>query len=452
VRSALAVAVAMALCVAGCSGSGTAITPPSASGSSALSQSVPAHASKISHIVLIVQENRSFDNLFATFPGADGATSGKTHDGKIVPLAKHTLASLDISHDSRTYTTDYDGGKMDGFDLSLFIHSTKKVGLYPYQYVDPSQIQPYWTIAQQYALLDHMFQTQGSGSFTAHQDLIAGATAINSTESIIDTPSNSPWGCDAPSGTRTSVITTKGAILRGKGPFPCWNYPHGTLRDVLDAKGISWRYYVPPLKANTPGGDWNAFDAIDAVRHGAEWTSNISIPETNIFNDITNHKLAAVSWVIPDQLNSDHPADNHRPFTGPAWVTSVINAIGESSYWDSTAIIVVWDDWGGFYDHEPPAFFDDAGGLGFRVPALVVSPYVHPGTISHTQFEFGSILKFIENTFGLASMGTSDARAKSIGVIFHYLQKPLPFTPIPSNRSREYFLHQAASYLPVDTE
>jgi phospholipase C len=449
----VAATVAIAFAVAGCSAGAPAVTPPPVATAPLSRQGVtPSRASKITHIVLLVQENRSFDNFFATFPGADGATSGKMHNGKTIPLKKHNLSSLDISHDSQTFQTDYDGGKMDGFDQSLFIHSTQKAGTYPYQYVNPTQIQPYWTMAQQYALLDHMFQTQGSGSFTAHQDLIAGATAIDAKDSIIDTPSGSPWGCDAPAGTRTSLITTKGVILRGKGPFPCWTYPTGTLRDVLDAKGVSWRYYVPPYKANTPGGDWNAFAAIDAVRHGPEWQNNISIPESNILNDIPNHKLAAVSWVIPDQFNSDHPADNHRPFTGPAWIASIVNAIGQSEYWNSTAIIVVWDDWGGFYDHEPPAFFDDAGGLGFRVPCIVISPYIHAGTISHTQFEFGSILRFVENTFGLASMGTTDARAKSIGVIFHFNQNPRPFTPIPSDRSREFFLHQQPSYLPVDTE
>ncbi len=188
-------------CLSGCSAGSPSVTPQSAvTATVADRQEAPARASKITHVVLLIQENRSFDNLFATFPGADGATTGQLHSGKTVPLKKHSLSSLDISHDSATYQTDYDGGKMDGFDLSLFIHTTKKAGLYPYQYVNPSEIQPYWTMAQQYALLDHMFQTQGSGSFTAHQDLIAGATAIDSNDSIIDTPSGSPWGCDAPAG------------------------------------------------------------------------------------------------------------------------------------------------------------------------------------------------------------------------------------------------------------
>ena len=136
------------------------------------------------------------------------------------------------------------------------------------------------------------------------------------------------------------------------------------------------------------------------VRYGSEWQTNISSPETNIFSDISNGRLAAMSWVIPDLENSDHPSSGTD--TGPSWVASVVNAIGESSYWPTTAIVVVWDDWGGFYDHEPPPFIDNWGGLGFRVPMLILSPYARetsssqPGYISHTQYEFGSILKFVE--------------------------------------------------------
>ena len=208
------------------------------------------------------------------------------------------------------------------------------------------------------------------------------------------------------------------------------------------------------LKANTPGGDWNAFDAIDAVRNGPEWTSNISIPETNIFNDITNHQLAAVSWVIPDQVElrppGRQPSAVHR--AGVDRVRSSTRS-AQSSYWDSTAIVVVWDDWGGFYDHEPPPFFDDAGGLGFRVPAIVISPYVKAGHhFAHAVRVRQHPEVHREHVRSRPRSGTSDARAKSIGVIFHFSQKPRAFSPIPSERSREFFLHQAPSYLPVDTE
>ena len=297
-----------------------------------------------------------------------------------------------------------------------------------------------------------MFQTQGSDSFTAHQDLIAGATAINKTESIVDVPSQFPWGCDAPPSTVTSLLTTAGKYLFNQGPFPCLTYPTGTLRDLLDAKGVSWKYYTPTFKDDGTGAKWNAFEAIDAVRHGPEWQTNISSPETNVFKDITSNKLAAVSWVVPSGPNSDHPADNLRKDNGPSWIAQVVNAVGESKYWQSTAIILLWDDWGGFYDHEPPPFLDQSGGLGFRVPCLVITPYVRAGQISHSQFEFGSILKFIEGTFDLGSLGTTDVRAKSIGLLFHYSQTPRPFTPIPSTKSREYFLREPPSLEPVDSE
>ena len=215
----------------------------------------------IKHIVILVQENRSFDNFFATFPGADGATSGKDSNGNTIPLKPQTLAGLDINHNYATYLTDYDCGKMDGFNLAG-IDGNHPAKDYPYHYVDPAQIQPYWTLAQQYVLADHMFQTQGSGSFTAHQDLIAGTTAINSTESLIDYPSNSTnWGCNAKPSTVTSLLTVQGQYLFNQGPFPCLTYPTGTLRDLLDAKHVGWKYYAPAYESNTVGTLWNAFAA-----------------------------------------------------------------------------------------------------------------------------------------------------------------------------------------------
>jgi phospholipase C len=241
-----------------------------------------------------------------------------------------------------------------------------------------------------------------------------------------------------------------------KGPFPCMTY--ATLRDKLDAKAVSWKYYSPGEAGGKGiGGLWNAFDAIQAVREGPEWTTNIASPETKILTDIEHSALPAVSWVIPDDNNSDHPGVAHGT-TGPSWVASIVNAIGESSYWDSTAIIVVWDDWGGLYDHVPPPFFDHWGGLGFRVPMLVISAYARetypskPGYISHSQYEFGSILKFIENTWGLGSLGTTDRRSTSIVDCFDFTQPPRSFVAIPSQYSRSYFLHQKPSNKPVDTE
>ena len=203
---------------------------------------------KIKHIVVLIQENRSFDNLFAQFPGADGATQGTMHDGTIVPLVPKNLAAFDIDHSYKpAFLTDYDHGKMDGFDLAIYGGSTQKAGKYPYQYVDPKQIKPYWDLAQQYVLADHTFPTQASGSFTAHLDLIAGTTQVNADASVVDYPWNSQniqsWGCDDAPGSVTSLLTFKKTYFKNKGPFPCFTFK--TLRDVLDAKGVSWKYYVP---------------------------------------------------------------------------------------------------------------------------------------------------------------------------------------------------------------
>jgi phospholipase C len=420
-------------------------------------------SSPIQHIIVIIQENRAFDDLFATFPNADGATQGfmKTPSGDVpVPLQEVNLdESCDFTHSYHSYLKAYDGGKMDGFNLEGVSSGkcpNKTTG--QYQFVNPQQIAPYWDMAMQYVLADQMFQTQGSGSFTAHQDLIAASTIINpaKTRSLIDIPTVVPWGCDAPPGTRTSVLRYLHAGVfkynSHTGPFPCLTYQ--TMRDLLDAKSISWKYYSPPVQGGT-GSMWNAFDAIEAVRDGPEWNTNISVPETNIFADISGGALPAVSWVIPDGADSDHPGQKGGD-TGPSWVASVVNAIGQSSYWSTSAIIVVWDDWGGFYDNVAPPFQDHWGGLGFRVPMIVLSPYALGGGtqnyVSHTQYEFGSILNFMEGTFGLGSLGTTDERATSMVDCFNFTQSPRPFTVIGSKYNRSYFIHRGPTHVPVDTE
>jgi phospholipase C len=417
----------------------------------------------IEHVVVVIQENRSFDDLFATFPGADGATQGlmKTESGgdTYVPLKKVNLGTqCDPAHGYSGFLKNLDGGKMDGFALT----GNKCGGNHtqPYQYVDPGQIGPYWAIASQYVLGDHMFQTQGSGSFTAHQDLIAGATIMDPerTTSLVDLPSSTPWGCDAYPGTTTPELIWTGSKITYKeqGPFPCVSYE--TLRDLLDAKGVSWKYYSPPITGTGAEGKlWNAFDAIDAVRHSKEWGTNVTFSNTVIFKDIAKKRLPAVSWVIPDRDESDHPVPVHGD-DGPSWVASIVNAIGTTAYWNNTAIVVVWDDWGGFYDNVPPKLTDHWGGLGFRVPMLVISAYARerhkgqPGYISHTRYEFGSILKFIERTFDLGSLHTTDERATGIGDCFDFTQPARTFTTISSSHTKEYFLQKPPSQVPVDTE
>jgi phospholipase C len=414
----------------------------------------PAKAGKyFKHIVIMIQENRTFDNLFATFPGADGTRSGRTHNGKILLRAADLESQISPNNGHRYWLADWNHGKMNHFDI---VPIGRVPGTYVYQYVHPNQITPYWDLAKQYVLSDHMFQTQGSGSFTAHQDLIRGDTAISSSFQLIDFPSggaDQPWGCDSRTmpPTTTSLVTANGTWIpyQGKGPFPCLSYD--TLRDLLDPKGISWRYYAPTVGQSFGGNLWNGFDAIKAVRYGPEWTTSVASPETKVFTDISRDTLPAVSWVIPDYQNSDHPGDNSD--TGPSWVAQVVNAIGQSPAWDTTAIVIVWDDWGGWYDHVPPPGPRSYGGLGFRVPAIVVSPYSKQGYVSHDTYEFGSILKFIEDNWELGNLGTTDRTSPSfVNDFFDFTQRPRKFVSIDAKYSRSFFRHQQPSNQPVDYE
>ncbi|HKU81308.1 MAG TPA: alkaline phosphatase family protein [Candidatus Tumulicola sp.] len=444
VMAALAAACVLTACGGGGGGASNPGAPPVTR-----TTPTPAATQKIQHVVILIQENRSFDNLFATFPGADGATTGTLHDGKTFKLTEApALAGKELNHMRSGFLTEYDGGKMDGFDQIGFGSSGTggPAGKYPLRYVNPARIQPYWFFASHYALADHLFQTQGSGSFTAHQDLIAGGTAINATESLIDFPSRGPWGCDAPSGTKTSLLTDKEVYLFNKGPFPCLKY--ATIADRLDAAGLTWRYYTPPLSPGSSGFLWNAFDAINAVRYGPDW-ANVVSPETTVFKDIAANHLPAVSWVIPTGNNSDHAS---AVDTGPQWIASVVDAIGKSPAWNTTAILVVWDDWGGYFDHVAPPQLDYQG-LGFRVPMIVISPYVKkPGYVSHTQYEFGSILRFIEQNWGLKPLGTTDVRATSIGDIFDLQLSPRAFQPAPDAMPPSFFERRASSFDPPDDE
>jgi phospholipase C len=382
---------------------------------------------KISHVVVVIQSNRSFDNLFATFPGADGATTGQMPDGQTIQLKKSNLYDPKLYQNSRAaFLVDYDGGKMDGWS-NVYVNR-KPCATCAYAYVDPAQINPYWAMAKKYVLADNMFPTENSGDFSSHQDLIRGSSAIDAHSSVVDFPTHGPWGCDAQKGTTTPLVNDSGQYIQ-KGPYPCFTY--STLGDLLNKQHVTWKYYTPQLfTGGLAGSYWDPFDAIAAVRNGPEWTTNISSPETNFFADVSNGTLPAMTWVSPSDQNSDH-AGFAKKDTGPAWVAKVVNAIGKSQYWKSTAIIVVWEDWGGWYDHVPPPQLDYAG-LGIRVPMIVVSPYAKVGYVSHTQYEFGSIIRFVEDTWALGRLGTTDTRAASMNDVFDFTQKPRKFVQIPT--------------------
>jgi phospholipase C len=465
-----------------CNGAATSTVPSAAQVSTrTFGPGQSASGGKIKHIILMIQENRSFNDFFATFPGATGAVNGyylkkvgNKYVKTAVALTEGGLPAPDINHDSHAYNAACDGKAyvypktscdMDGFNLEGIL-GNNPAGLAPYQYANPTSIAPYWTMAKSYGLADMMFQTQGSGSFTAHQDFVhadtvypdtaCGGTGPNCT--LIDFPTDGEnWGCAAPPATTTQLLTFEGAYLINAGPAPCITYPNKTMPDLLDAAGVSWKYYTPPYKNHTNGALWNAMATLSPIYNGPDWKNDVSIPQSNILKDIAGGTLPSMSWVIPTEPDSDHPHGPKAVYDGPEWIASVVNAVGKSSYWDSTAIIVTWDDWGGFFDPVEPAHFDNQGGLGFRVPMLVISPYVKKGTLSHTQYEFGSIVRFVEDNFGLGQMGTPsnpdrDATVTSIADMFKFTIRPRKFVAIPSSLNEVYFLHEPVTYAPVDRE
>ena len=421
--------------------------------------------------MLIVQENRTPDNLFQDpvliARGADIASTGKNSRGETIPLAPVPLANdYDISHIHQAFVDMYDDGKMDGADM-VEVRCKQGVAACPppnpqFGYVPPSQVQPYFALAEQYTFADRMFQTNEGPSYPAHQFIFSGTSAPTSgsalfaAENPIDT---SHTGCTAPPSQTILLIDPFG--VESSSTFPC--FEHITVADLLDAKSVSWHYYTP-----LSGFIWTA---PNSIRHlcqpqevggrssctSEEWKTNVVINKTQVLRDIQNRQLANVSWVIPAGASSDHAAYNDG--SGPSWVAQVVNAIGNSPYWMNTAIFITWDDWGGWYDHvPPPAVLKDCSQwgcgyvYGFRVPLIVVSPYAKAGYISHVQHDFGSILKFIEDNFDLGSLGYADLPADNLSDCFDYTQIPIKFQTIAAPLSADYFLHDTRPATPPDDD
>ncbi len=425
-RYAALLQIAVALALVSCSQPRSWSLPPrSADG---LRIRPAAASSPITHVVIIVQENRTPDYLFQGVPGADIATKAVQSNGQTVPLHSVSLAAgYDLGHGHDNFVTDYDGGKMDGFDKGL----PQKYHLRPFGYAPRTEVQPYFDMATQYAFADRMFQSNQAGSFPAHQYFVSGtASALPATSfSVSSDPFNSKTGqkgsagCDAAPPTIVYTINPNDGSP-GPTPFPCFERP--VLSDFLDQKGVTWRYYQHGLGT----GLWHAFDAIQHVRYGPDYANVVTPPQT-ILTDISNSKLPRLSWVMPaDDAHSDHPGT--KSAAGPSWVAAVVNAIGNSPYWNSTAIFIVWDDWGGWYDHYPPPQFNNYYELGCRVPLVVISAYAKRAYVSHVHHEFGSILAFAEETFGIpkGSLGTTDVRADDLRDVFDFARHPRRFVTI----------------------
>ncbi|MGA8534133.1 MAG: alkaline phosphatase family protein [Candidatus Tumulicola sp.] len=388
-------------------------------------------SSPIKHVVIIIQENRSFDNLFQGYPGADTVASGKNSSGKIIPLKAVSLATqYDIDHSADSmFLACHGTGKLPGTQCRMDGFNKEPADGPIYAFVPHNESQPYFDMAHEWVLGDRMHQSHLDESFVSHQYIIAAQA-----QSSVDLPGGF-WGCDGPPSEIVATITKERKY--GKYQRPCFDYM--TLGDELDNAGLSWRFYSSNIH-DSEDYVWSGYQAVRHIRFGPDWKKDIITPQKRFIKDVAGGTLENVTWITPICKNSDHV--NCGGGFGPSWVTSLVNAVGKSQFWDSTAIFVMWDDWGGLYDHVPPPHVD-YDGLGFRVPLLVISPYAKKGYVSHVRYETGSILRFAEDVFGLGQLAASDTRANSpAGDCFDFTQPPRKFVPIKAPKGPEFFMNQ----------
>jgi phospholipase C len=364
----------------------------------------------IKHIVFIVKENHSFDNLFARFPGADGtkyAMKGKKRI-KLGKLPDHL--PFDIAHGGGAAPTAVNGGRMNDF------YRLGGAIQFGHDYSDAaytqSQIPNYWAYAGHFALADHFFSTIMGPSFPNHLVTIGDQSA-----GAVDNPHGQTirsWGCDAGASATVTVKSSTGRITH---PAPCFNF--NTLADEANQAGVSWRYYSSPL--GTFGYVWNAYDAIKHIRYSKYW-AQANIPDTQFTSDLHRGKLADVTWLTTNLAQSDHPPASICQ--GENWTVQQINAIMQSKFWKSTAIVLTWDDFGGFYDHIAPPVVNNIA-FGPRVPTIVISPYARAHSINHTTYDFSSMVRFTEDAFRLHHLPTYDPNIPSISGMFDFHQRRL---------------------------
>jgi phospholipase C len=377
---------------------------------------------RIRHIIMIVQENRSFDSYFGTFPGADGIV------GRHVCLPDPLLRRCHrLFHDRRDRNSggphgadaalaDINKGKMNGFVRQARVGRRKLCARNAFDpvctetktpdvmgYHTGREIPNYWSYARQFVLQDHMFAPSFGWSLPAHLELVSAWSARCS-------------GPYRPMTCKTNITRPAGPLINvGRQPAPRTTYtPYYAWTDItylLHAQHVSWRYYVAPgsqpdcvdpdalvcpfrfQSAKTPE-IWNPLPRFTTV-HLDDQQGNIQ-SASHFFTAAARGTLPAVTWIVPSGRNSEHPPS--LVSRGQAWVTKLVNAVMKSPNWKDSAIFVAWDDWGGFYDHVPPPRVD-AWGYGLRVPALVISPYARRGYIDHQTLSLDAYLKFIEDDF-----------------------------------------------------
>jgi len=367
--------------------------------------------SAIQHIVFIIKENRTFDQYFGTYPGANGATSAVISSGQRIPLIHAPdPPPRDVSHGWFDSVEATNGGKMDMFDIvSGASINGDMLGL---SQLKQSDLPNYFKYAQHFVLADNMFSSIQGASFVNHLYTVGAQSANIFTQ---PSPAQTNGGsCDSIPGTSTYVWNDDNTVTQ---TFPCVDFT--TLADELQSAGVSWKFYASLM--GQPGYPFTTMAAISHIRFGSLWNN---VVDHALFNkDALSGNLPAVSWLIPTSGNDEHPPAGTCP--GENWTVAALNAIMSGPDWNTTAVFIMCDDFGGFYDHVSPPVVDKFG-LGPRVPLLIISPYAIAGKISHTQYEPSSILKFIEERFGLPPLAARDANANSTSDSFDFSQNPLP--------------------------
>ncbi len=389
--------------------------------------SSPQGIHKIQHVIVIVQENRSFDSYFGTFPGADGIPKGvcvpdSLNGGCVKPYVDHADSNNGGPHQDPNSTADIDHGKMDGFvnEAELHCHGVAPCPTDVMGYHVKSDIPNYWTYARDFALDDHMYVSDHSWSLPTHMYIVSAWAADCSS------PAN-PMSCK-------STDEPRNRTAASPRPF-AWT----DLTWLMHRYGVSWGYYLdhgaqqPGSKVGVPK-IWNTLPGFTDVKQDHQ-ENNIQAL-SSYYARAKAGTLPQVSWIVPQPSDSEHPPALIS--AGQAYVTRVINAAMASPDWDSTAIFLTWDDWGGFYDNVVPPQVDSEG-YGMRTPGIVISPYARQGFIDHQTLSTDAYLKFIENDFmdqarlNPANDGRPDSRpdvresiARNIGADFNFSQKPRP--------------------------
>ena len=400
----------------------------------------------IKHVIFLVKENRTFNNYFATYPGAVGSTTGGTltcTNGVCTPGPNYKLTKApdiqphDITHGFSSGLYAINGGAMNGYNI---IGSGEDMSGYDYH--DRSSLPNYWAYADRFVLADHFFTSMYGPTFPEHLYAVAAqADGIVDNKTTTDHPGSY---CDDPTEFtphfRDDLTDAQEKKIMSyeehyTNDFPNMIYKINpfwenirtcinvkTLPDELEKAGIDWKYY-----ANAD--QWmNALQAIRHVRFNPEMWAKVQPPE-NFIKDVKSGNLPTVSWLIPPESYNEHPGGGVSVCAGENWTVTQINAIMKSDYWASTAIVVVWDDFGGFYDPVVPPHYDIMG-LGPRTPALIISPYTRRGDnpdggyVDKTTYEFSSVLKFIEKLHELKPLTDRDKQASPLAGAFDFSQPP----------------------------